>query len=137
MPDNPTPLLAHVETPMVGNYENFWQLRLERQKGVVDTLYQVEKSHIPFPDDQPIVYPDAEWWQQMTVRRKDKYSSMDLAKKGSAEKRIDDALKSPTEVVFVEAPLQEVIDYLKDHHKIEIRSTPRPCRTRASEPTRP
>ena len=97
-----------------------WQLRIDRQKGVVDTLFQVEKSQIPFPDDQPIVYPDAEWWQQMTVRRKDKYSSMDLAKKGSAEKRIDDALKSPTEVVFVEAPLQEVIDYLKDRHKIEI-----------------
>ena len=29
----------------------------DRQKGVVDALYQVEKSHIPFPDDPPIVYP--------------------------------------------------------------------------------
>ena len=106
---------------MVSNYENFWQLRLDRQKATVDTLFTVEKSHIPFPDDQPIVYPDAEWWQQMTVRRKDKYSSMDLAKKGSAEKRIDDALKSPTEVVFVEATLQEVIDFLKEKHKIEIK----------------
>ncbi len=120
MPSSPTAIVARTEVPLVGNYENFWQLRIERQKAVVDTLFCVEKSQVPFPDDQPIVYPDAEWWQQMTVRRKDKYSSMDLAKKGSAEKRIDDALKSPTEVVFVEAPLTEVLDYLKDRHKIEI-----------------
>ena len=58
MPGNPDhDRGAHWKRRMVGNYENFMQLRLERQKGVVDTLYQVEKSHIPFPDDQPIVYP--------------------------------------------------------------------------------
>ena len=48
------------------------ELRDERRKGVVDTLYQTEKSHIPFPDDPPIVYPDAEVWQQLTARRKEK-----------------------------------------------------------------
>ena len=63
-----------------------------RHKGVVDALYQVEKSHVPFADDPPIVYPDAEWWQQMTNRRKDRYSSMDLSIKGTAEKKIEDAL---------------------------------------------
>ena len=66
---------------MVGYHANFMQLRLDRQKGVVDTLYQVERSHIPFPDEPPIVYPDAEIWQQLTARRKEKYSSMDLAKR--------------------------------------------------------
>ena len=83
-----------------------WTRRVARQKGVVDTLYQVEKSHIPFPDEPPIVYPDAEVWQQLTARRKEKYSSMDLAKKGTAEKKIDDALKSPTQLEFVETPLR-------------------------------
>lgn len=95
-------------------------LRLARQKGVVDTLQEVEKSHIPMPDEPPIVYPNAEVWQQLTARRKEKYSSMDLAKKGSAEKKIEDALKSPTQLEFIETPLQDVIDYLKDMHKIEI-----------------
>ncbi len=44
-------------------------LRVEREKGVIDTLMQVEKSLVPFPDDPPIVYPDAELWQQLTARR--------------------------------------------------------------------
>ena len=34
--------------------------------------------------------------------------------------RIEAALASPTEVCFVEAPLTEVLDYLKNHHQIEI-----------------
>jgi von Willebrand factor type A domain len=121
VPGNPVPVLATLEARMVGYYSNFMDSRLARQKGVVDTLYQVEKSHVPFPDEPPIVYPDAEVWQQLTARRKEKYSSMDLAKKGSAEKKIEEALKSPTEVVFVETPLQDVIEYLKDRHKIEIK----------------
>ena len=111
MPGNPVPVLATLDARMVGYYSNFMELRIARQKGVVDTLYQVEKSHIPFPDEPPIVYPDAEVWQQLTARRKEKYSSMDLAKKGTAEKKIDEALKSPTELEFVETPLQDVIEY--------------------------
>ena len=53
---------------MVGYYMNFMDLRVERQKGVVDALYQVERSHIPFSDEPPIVYPDAEVWQRLTDR---------------------------------------------------------------------
>jgi hypothetical protein len=34
--------------------------------------------------------------------------------------RIEAALASPTEICFVEAPLQEVIDFLKEQHNIEI-----------------
>ena len=90
---NPAPLLATLDSRQIGYYENFMELRVARQKGVVDTLYQVEKSHIPFPDEPPIVYPDAEVWQQLTARRKEKYSSMDLAKHGTAEKKIHDALE--------------------------------------------
>jgi hypothetical protein len=52
------------------------------------------------PGEEPIVYPDAEWWQKMTVRRKDNYSSMDLAKAPSkaalAEKANVEALYSPS-----------------------------------------
>ena len=56
----------------------------------------------------------------MTKTRKDRYSSMDLAKRGPAEKKINEALKSPTQLEFVDTPLTDVIDYLKDYHQIEI-----------------
>ena len=83
-------------------------------------MFQVEKSHVPFADEPPIVYPPAEVWKELTARRKEKYSAADCRTAGSAEKKIDEALKSPTTIEFVETPLQDVIDYLKDLHKIEI-----------------
>ncbi|MGO9111411.1 MAG: MG2 domain-containing protein [Thermoguttaceae bacterium] len=38
----------------------------------------------------------------------------------AAVRRIREALKSPTHIEFVETPLKDVIDYLKDLHHIEI-----------------
>ena len=120
VPGNPVPVLATLESRMVGYYSNFMEARIERQKGVVDALYQVERSQIPFPDEPPIVYPDAEKWNLLTVRRKKMYSSMDLARRGTAEQKIDAALNSTTQLEFTDAPLQDVIDYLKQTKEIEI-----------------
>ena len=38
----------------------------------------------------------------------------------AAEKKIEAALKSPTQLEFVETPFDDVVDYLKDLHQIEI-----------------
>ena len=38
----------------------------------------------------------------------------------AAEKKIEDALKSPTQFDFKDTPLDKVVDYLRDKHKIEI-----------------
>ena len=93
-----------------------------RQKGVVDSLAQVEFSHVPFPDDQPIVYPDAGVWEELSLRRKKwkDFASADLKDQKGAAARIRKALDEPTTIEFVDAPLQDVIDYLKDLHSIEI-----------------
>ncbi|MEN6458868.1 MAG: hypothetical protein ABFC63_08050 [Thermoguttaceae bacterium] len=118
--NSPTPIQATLFARTIGYYRDIMALREVRQKGVVDTLYQVEASHIPFPDNPPIVYPDAEWWQRMTMSRKGKWGAVDLAKEGNAEKRIREALNSPTKLDFSEQPLSDVIDFLKDYHKIPI-----------------
>jgi tetratricopeptide (TPR) repeat protein len=120
LPGNPVPVMAALDSRMVGYYNDFMEARIARQKGVVDTLYQVEKSQIPFPDEPPIVYQDSEVWRQLSERRKKKYSSMDLKQKGPAEKKIDEALNATTQLDFNEAPLQDVIDYLKTTHGINI-----------------
>lgn len=39
---------------------------------------------------------------------------------GVGKAAIKEALAKPTEMTFIEAPLSEVIDYLKGHHRIEI-----------------
>lgn len=119
-PDNPVPMLATLHSRTVGYYHDAMALRVARQKAVVDTLYQVEKSHVPFADEPPIVYPPAEVWQEITARRVPRYRSMDVAQDNPAEKRIEEALRSPTEVEFPGVPLSEVINYLEDLHGIEI-----------------
>ncbi len=55
----------------------------------------------------------------MTLRRK-KFASVDLKKQSQAEIKIRKALDEPTNLEFVETPLTDVIDYLKDLHGIEI-----------------
>jgi len=116
MPNNSTLAQATTHNSMLSNFRTFMAVRAEREKGVLDVLMQVEKSHVPFPDDPPIVYPDAELWQQLTARRKERYSSVDLAKQGTSEKNIQDALKQPTQMEFTDQPLNDCIDYLKDYH---------------------
>ena len=80
----------------------------------------IEKSAIPFPDDVPIMYPDPRVWQELTQRRREKYRSVDLASQGPAEKRINEQLNAPTQMEFIDTPLSDVIEYLKDLHGIEI-----------------
>ena len=45
---------------------------------------------------------------------------MDVAKQGESEKRIEEALKSPTALEITEQPLGDVVEYLKDKHNIQI-----------------
>ncbi len=94
-------------------------LREQRHKKFVDALYQTEMSHIPFPDEPPILYPDPEVWRELTIRRK-KYASVDLARSGDAEQRIYAALDQDTSLDFIETPFTDVIDYLERTHEIPI-----------------
>ena len=136
-PGNPVFNSATVNSRMIGNYRDVMAVRVAAEKAFIDTLYTVERSHVPFPDDPPIVYPDAEVWQQLTARRKERYESMDLATHGPAEKKITAALKSPTQVDFIETPLQDVIDFLKDYHGIEIQIDTKALNDVGIDPTTP
>lgn len=49
-----------------------------------------------------------------------KYGSIDMKSRSAAEQRILEALDGPTEMAFIEAPLMDIIDVLKDYHAIEI-----------------
>jgi len=118
-PELPISQQAALVAHMTGAREADLALRMARQKAVVDTLGTVEVALMPFPDDQPVVYPPADVWQELTIRRK-KYTATDLATVSPIEKKIRDALESPTRMEFIEMPLQDAVTYLKDFHDIEI-----------------
>ena len=97
--------------------------RAARWQNFFDTLYQVELSHVPFPDDPPIVYPAAPIWEELTNRRKDRYGSMDLKATGEAEQRIESALRGrcgTNGMDFTDTPLEEVVNLLQEDYGIPI-----------------
>jgi hypothetical protein len=136
-PGNPIFNSATINCRTIGWFRDVMAIRVATQKGFIDTLYTAERDHVPFPDDPPIVYPDAEVWQQLTARRKERYESMDLASHGAQEKKIMSALKSPTQVDFIETPMQDVIDFLKDYHGIEIQIDTKALNDVGIDPTTP
>ena len=91
-------------------------LRADRFLGVLE---QVELSHVPFPDEPPIRYPDAAIWRRLTEERK-KWASVDLHNYSKVEERIVRALDDETEFEFVDLPLRDIVDYLKQQHNIQI-----------------
>ncbi len=90
------------------------------ERGTWKTLQLVDESRIPFPDDPPLVYPDAETWEELSIRRIKNYGAVDVAKPGAAEKRILEELDKITSIDFVEVPLQEAMLTLKEQLGINI-----------------
>jgi tetratricopeptide (TPR) repeat protein len=122
-PVGPTPVVALAETEMERNNYLMQLTRAQRWTGFFDTMYQVEKSSVPFPDDPPIVYPDAKFWQDLSIRRKEKYGAMDLKATGDAEIRIEKALRSQLNqagMEYLDAPLSDVVKQLQDEYHIPI-----------------
>lgn len=118
-PDNIATHLAVEMAQVAGNYAQMMRLREDRYRAALETYYQVELAHIPFPDNPSVVYPDAEFWESIQYR-KEKYGSIDLASTGRAEQEIFRQLDAETKLAFIDTPLEEVVSYLKQLHGIEI-----------------
>ncbi len=94
-------------------------LRNLRADRFLETLEQVERSHVPFPDEPPVRWPRPEVWKALSERRK-QYASVDLHKTSAAEKRIVQALDQETSINFTETPLTDAIQFLAQKHEIPI-----------------
>ncbi len=97
------------------------RMRALRADRFLETLRQVELSHVPFPDEPPIRWPAAEVWQALTERRK-KWGSVSLETQSKSEEKINKALDEQTEVEFDsgDTTLAIAIDFLADRHNISI-----------------
>ncbi|MFN5532388.1 MAG: hypothetical protein ACK5F7_17570, partial [Planctomycetaceae bacterium] len=99
--------------------DRIMRLRLLRSDKFLEALYLVEKAHVPFPDEPPMLYPPPEVWQQLTQRRK-KWASVDLTKYSPSEEKLRESLAKPTDVNFQETPLRECIEFLEKQMGIDI-----------------
>ncbi|HUY88384.1 MAG TPA: hypothetical protein VMV10_06595 [Pirellulales bacterium] len=118
-PNTPGLRDAELTARMVGYTADITAVVDARHKALVDSLFQTELALIPTPDEPPILYPDPEVWQLLTERRK-KYKAVDLTQSNPNEAKIVAALDDKTELEFVDQPLSDVVEYLRERHDIEI-----------------
>jgi uncharacterized membrane protein YgcG len=127
-PGNPLGMAAVTVTEAAGQLRKAARMRALRADKFLETLYQVELSHVPFPDEPPILYPPAEVWQALTERRK-KWNSVDLRQNNPNEQRIYDALDKKVDLEFIDTELSQVLSFLSERYQIPIR----PDETRMTE----
>jgi hypothetical protein len=118
-PGEGTSAAARFDSEAAEQLNRAYRLRARRADQFLETLHQVELSHIPFPDEPPIRFPPAEVWKALTERRK-VWQSVDLRKSSAIERRIEAALNERTNLSFTDTALSEAIAYLEDLHSIEI-----------------
>jgi hypothetical protein len=126
----PVPVAATAGYAIALNANNLSQiqeLRRVREERFLLTMMQVERSHVPFPDEPPIQFPPAAVWRELTKLRKEKYESSGftdddpltlqkvremknkLAKPVSLEKGFPD-----------NTALKEALEYLSDRYDVTI-----------------
>jgi len=110
---------AIFDSEAAGQLDKAQRLRYLRYDKVLAALHQVELSHVPFPDEPPILYPAPEVWKALTERRQ-KWASVDLVRYNPTEEKIRKSLSKPTTVEFLDLPLEDCITFLKEYHNINI-----------------
>jgi tetratricopeptide (TPR) repeat protein len=103
------------------------ELKRTREERFLLTLMQVERSHVPFPDEPPIQFPPAAVWRELTRLRKEKYESSGFTEDDPETLRriryMRDLLSKP--VTFekgLEAgtKFRDALDYISDRYDVTI-----------------
>ncbi|MBX9790647.1 MAG: general secretion pathway protein GspD [Pirellulales bacterium] len=81
-----------------------------KERGFVEALYEVERSSVPFNDNDPLQFADKPEWDALTKRRKP--LSSERAPRSEAELQIEQKLKTPVSLEFQGAALSEVLNHL-------------------------
>ena len=109
------------ETLMLQTYDRDRRYRELRERNFVDAFSLVLKSNIPFVDEPPIHYPEADVWIKMSRRRLDRYGAIELIGDNETERRIQAALDLETSQTFDETPLVEAVREIRETHDIPIK----------------
>lgn len=94
-PGNGPATQALVMSESLGQLSKAYNLVNLRHDRFLEVLYQVELSHVPFPDEPPIQYPPADVWRSLSLTRKPRYEAFDLRIEAPVEKWLRQMLDKP------------------------------------------
>ena len=115
---------AYYRALFANNIHELQELRRVRQERFMLTLMQVERSHIPFPDEPPVQFPPAATWIALSKYRKAKYESQSFGP--DVPKRmlqLRDRLSDTVNFDGFDDPrftLQDALDYLADRYDLSF-----------------
>ncbi len=117
-PGNGPASAAVVMAEASGQLSKAYTLRNLRHDRFLETLYQVELSHVPFPDEPPIQYPPADVWRALTLSRKKQYESVSLRSEKPVELWLEEMLDQPIPALNYpgENSLGDILKYLSDYY---------------------
>ena len=114
-PGNGTASAAVVMSEASGQLSKAYELVNLRQDRFLEVLYQVELSHVPFPDEPPIQYPPADVWRLLT-RSREKHQSVSLRSEKKVEIWLEEMLEMPVDVEHpANTPLRDILDQIEDY----------------------
>jgi hypothetical protein len=103
------------------NLREFDELRRQKEDRYLLTMLQVDRSHVPFPDEPPVAFPPASTWRELTAFRKDKYDAVGLeGPQARNALKLRDTLNSPISLdkEVPPSPLRDVLDFLSDKYNL-------------------
>jgi len=118
-PGNGTASAAVVMAEASGQLNKAYDLVNLRQDRFLEALYQVELSHVPFPDEPPIQYPPADVWRALTLSRKKKYESLSLRSEKDVELWLEQMLDEPIPALNYpgdSTSLGEILQFLESYY---------------------
>jgi hypothetical protein len=125
MPVPPAVNAAYYSALFSHNIRELEELRRVRQERFMLTLMQVERSHIPFPDEPPVQFPPAATWRALSALRKSKnYESGTFG--ADIPKRmlyLRDRLSDTVDFQGFDDPkmtLQDALEYLADRYDLSF-----------------
>jgi len=117
-PGNGPATQALVMSEALGQLSKAYNLVNLRHDRFLEVLYQVELSHVPFPDEPPIQYPPADVWRALSLTRVPRYESFDLRIEAPVEKWLREMLDKPIPPLdFPGAvPLSEIMETISQYY---------------------
>ena len=121
-PGNPPATAAVFTAEAAGQLNKAFRLRSIRNDCFLETLYQVELSHVPFPDEPPVRFPAAAVWEELSRRRIKRYSAVSLQADSPAEEKIRAALQQPASLTGIRPgdTMAVALDLLAQQFQITI-----------------
>ncbi|MFO0999148.1 MAG: hypothetical protein U0936_02335 [Planctomycetaceae bacterium] len=114
-PGNGTASAAVVMSESAGQLSKAYELVNLRADRFLEVLYQVELSHVPFPDEPPIQYPPADVWRLLT-RSREKHQSVSLRSEKPVELWLEEMLDKPVDLEHpANTPLEDIMTDIENY----------------------